>query len=115
MAFEELDYKSESILKFFKKYETLNLSQLDILLNSTWDDYDGFLSILLKAGYIQNKDIHHCKDKTLYQDGTYEITTLGRIYFDLRFKSRLYAISRSLVAPIAVSLITNLLIILLKG
>ena len=115
MAFEELDYKSESILKFFKKYETLNLSQLDILLNSTWDDYAGFLCILLKAGYIQNKDIHHGEDKTLYQDGTYEITTLGRIYFDLRFKSRLYAISRSLVAPIAVSLITNLLIILLKG
>ncbi|WP_297966989.1 hypothetical protein [uncultured Anaerovibrio sp.] len=106
MAFEELDYKSEKILKYFKKH---------VLLNSTWDDYDGFLCILLKAGYIQNKDIHHCKYKTLYQDGTYEITTLGRIYFDLRFKSRLYGISRSLIAPIVVSLITNLVVILLKG
>ena len=115
MSFEGLDYKSEKILQHFKKYDTLNISQLNILLDSRFGDYGGFLVILLKSGYIQNAEAGRRDDKMLYQNGTYSITTLGKVYFDLRFKSRLYAVSRSLIAPIVVSLITNLAIILLRG
>ena len=114
VPFSELDYKSEKILKHFEKYKTLNTSQLDILTDSNWMEYGGLLKILLMAGYIQNADINLSSDKTVYQNGVYSITTSGRIYFSLRLKNRLYAISRSLIAPIVVSLITNLIIILLK-
>ncbi len=117
MAFEELDNNSEKILKLFQKFNTLNTSQLDVLIQDNISNYEGFLSILLKADYIQNADINHASDKTLYQDGTYSITTLGRVYFNLKLKNWIYGVFRSVIAPIVVSIITSIIttVLISKG
>lgn len=119
MAFEELDHYSEKILKLFLKFGSLKVDQLAVLLEKNPFDFSGYLALLLNGGYIQNDAIGKSKDCTVYLDGKYRPTMKGRIYFDLRFRSRLYAVSRSVLAPLAVSIIgsivTTLITLFIKG
>lgn len=115
MAFEEIDHSSEKILKLFLKFDVLSVDQLAVLLEKPPLDFSGFLSLLLKGGYIQNDETGKANDVTVYLDGRYCPTTKGRIYFDLRFRSRLYTASRSILCPIIVSIVTTLITMFLKG
>lgn len=110
MAFERLDTNSEIILKLFLKHETLNASQLAVLLEKDIFDYAGYFCILLEKGYIKNADFRKPHKIVLEADGVYIITTKGKIYFDLKKQDFRQFLKRSVLIPAISSIITSVIV-----
>lgn len=119
LAFTELDTESEKILKLLLKHDTLNMSQISVLMNKNTFDFGGYMVILINKGYIQNSDIGKANDKIIYADGVYHITTSGKVYFDLKQNELKRFVMRSIYVPIGiaivVSIITTLITLWLKS
>lgn len=115
MPIDELDRSSEGLLNLFLKEQTLNISQIEIVLHQSVFDFSGYLGILLKRGYIQNADISNPNDEVVHMDGTYRITTAGENYFDFKSQAKWKYISRSVLTPIVLSFITALITTLITN
>lgn len=102
--FEEIDSTSETILSFIIDNQPVSPEQLR-------QKFKGLLPNTLEAHII-----FLAEEKLIASDGdNYYSSAFGTVYFKRKLKSRVYAVARSIIAPVIVSAITTLLTLKLNG
>lgn len=113
MIYEPLDTTSEKILKLFTEHRVLTVHQISTKLNTEWFVAGDHVQILLAEGFLGPYSLNTFNSSTILPESTYIITTKGDIYFDLKRKHKIEFYRNSIIIPIAITLLTNLLTSLL--